>query len=183
MTLTKRETILAVETGGCLLVLIAVLMASVLPSMRSRSNEIDELESKIEAGHELIKRKDDLQKTWGEYQEAARALSSDQSQAENTVVQFFHEKARRRGVELTDLRPNWRKQKDSDYALELRTSGEGEIEEIAGFLMDVETDTLPFRVESFEVTSPKGDMKRLRLQLAVSVVLMPESFSGRRSSR
>lgn len=182
MTLTRREKGLAALTGVCLIVVALVLSNAVLPSARARAERIDELESKLETGRELSARKAELEDTWRQYQETATSLSADRSQAENTIVRFLHERADARGIVLTDLRPHWRKQKDMDDTVELRIAGEGKLAAMAGFILDVETDALPFRVESAEITCPKGDIERLRLQLALSVILMPESLLSRRRS-
>ncbi len=165
----SRQRLLLIACGLLvgLLIVDRLLFGPALAHWRARSSEIAALESKLQIGRGVIASRERTEAAWQRLREGA--LPRDPSAAEQRLLSSLEAWARAEGVELTGLRPRWRKTNATDASLlECRLDATGSFPAVVRLLGTLEKSPLALRVESIELTSRDDAGQRLSLALSVT---------------
>ncbi|MBM3872543.1 MAG: VOC family protein [Verrucomicrobia bacterium] len=164
-----RQRLLLLASGVLvgLLALDRLVIGPGVAHWRARTTEIAALERTLAAGRGVIEGRDRTDAAWRRLREGA--LPSDPSLAEQRLLSALENGARAEGVELTGLRPRWRKASSGDASLlECRLDATGSFPALVRLLGALEKSPLALRVESIELTARDEGGQRLALALSVT---------------
>jgi hypothetical protein len=134
---------------------------------QTRTTEIARLEKSVAAGRGTIARAVQTQRVWAEMQSSA--LPKDPAQAEQDVISAFDRWGRANNIELSSIRPQWKRGGTDKYSLlECRVDATGSIPTLSRFIYELERSPLALRVDSVELTSRDDGGSKLSLGLIVS---------------
>ena len=172
-----RERKLLLGAAICIGLLFAdrVLITPFLSFWTTRTERIEELETSLRKGRLLLERQEDLQTRWEAMQK--NALPADPSIAQNMVLNAYDRWVRESRVESINYIPQWRREDENFMTLECRAVAQGNLEQIARFLYELETEPMALKVENFDITArdEKGD--RLTLSIRFSGLRFVEESS------
>ncbi len=169
MKLPPRQRLLLLASGVMvgLLALDRLVIGPATAHWQARTTEIAALERTLSAGRAVIERREQTESAWRRLREGALPL--DPSMAEQRLLSSLETWARAQGVELTGLRPRWRKASASDASLlECRLDASGSLPALVRVLGELERSPLALRVESLELTSRDETGQRLALAITVT---------------
>ncbi|MEO6246006.1 MAG: hypothetical protein ABIQ12_11295 [Opitutaceae bacterium] len=169
ITLPNRQRGLVIGAGVmvALFVLNSVLFEPLYKTYKAHSAEIAKLKSDVARGRNAIARANQTEKTWADMR--ANALPKDASQAEQDVISSFDRWGRANNIELSSIRPQWKRgAKDTYSLLETRVDATGTIPTLSRFIYELEHSPLALRVDSVEMTSRDDYGQKLTLGLIVS---------------
>lgn len=164
-----RQRLLLIASGLLvgLLILDRLVVGPALAHWRARSSELATLERTLQAGRAVVESRERTESSWRHLREGA--LPRDPSLAEQRLLSSLEAWARTEGVELTGLRPRWRKATATDASLlECRLDATGSFSALVRLLGELEKSPLALRVESIELTSRDESGQRLSLALSVT---------------
>lgn len=165
----SRQRLLLISCGLLvgLLIFDRLLLGPALAHWRTRSSEIVTLERTLQTGRGVVESRERTEAAWHRLREGA--LPRDPSTAEQRLLSSLETWARAEGVELTGLRPRWRKASATDASLlECRLDASGSFPALVRLLGELEKSPLALRVESIELTSRDDSGQRLSLALSVT---------------
>ncbi len=173
----NRERILLLAAGFCLFALFAdkMILTPMLNRWDENSVRIEQLKQDLQKGEMLLLRERPLRKTWGEMQRDA--LPAEVSVAENQVITAVDRWVNESRVALSSFKPQWRQYEDNYMTIECRAVAQGNMEEIARFLYELERDPLALKIESLEVSDRDGSGNLLSLSLRFSGLRLLEEES------
>ncbi len=169
MKLLPRQRLLLLASSVLvgLLALDRLVIGPAVAHWQARTTEIAALERTLSAGRAVIERREQTEAAWRRLREGA--LPRDPSMAEQRMLSSLETWARAQGVELTGLRPRWRKASASDASLlECRLDATGSFPALVRLLGELERSPLALRVEALELTSRDENGQRLSLALSVT---------------
>ena len=106
-------------------------------------------------------------RTWDEMQ--ANALPKEPAQAEQEVISAFDRWGRGNSVELSSIRPQWKRGATSRYSLlECRVDATGTLATLSHFIYELEHSPLALHVDSVEMSARDDSGQKLNLGLIVS---------------
>lgn len=164
-----RQRLLLLASGVLvgLLALDRLVVGPGLAHWRARTTEIAALERTLAAGRGLVESRERTEAAWRRLREGA--LPGDPSLAEQRLLAALETGARAEGVELTGLRPRWRKGGSSEASfLECRLDASGSFPALVRLLGELEKSPLALRVESIELSARDEGGQRLALALTVT---------------
>lgn len=139
---------------------------------RERSARIEELNQEIAKSGGLLDRQASLRKRWEEMTE--RGLPKRTSDAENAVFQAVNQWTSESKLGVTSLKPRWARLERDKQTFEVQLEGNGDMETVARFIYDLETSSLPLRVEDVSITSQDETGKHLSVSLRFTGLVLEE---------
>jgi hypothetical protein len=163
----QRWLMIGAATAVALLILDSVLFTPLTKMWQTHRAEISRLRTSVAAGRGTIARAAQIERVWAEMQ--ANALPKDPAQAEQDVISAFDRWGRANNIELSSIRPQWKRGATERYSLlECRVDATGSIPTLSRFIYELERSPLALRVDSIELTSRDDGGSRLTLGLIVS---------------
>ena len=183
MNLNKRQQLLALFAILALGFYVAdqVVFKPLTNTWKERSARITKLKAQVSEGTTLTneKRAKGWHEQWNRMQTNTLAWAAIQTrpfaaakpEAESQMLKAFESWAKAGGVAVSSIRPQWKEAEDDYRTLECRADVAGNLQSIAKFLYQVETDPLGVKVDTLELTTrnPEGS----QMALVVSVTASP----------
>lgn len=169
LNIPDRQRWLVIVTSACLALLILEYWVRVPLTNLWRAHAVDiaRLQKSVTAGRSTIARAAQTERRWAEMQ--ANALPRDPAQAEQDVISAFDHWGRANNIELSSIRPQWKRGGTDKYSLlECRVDATGTIPTLSRFIYELERSPLALRVDSVELTSRDDYGQKLTLGLIVS---------------
>jgi hypothetical protein len=168
LNLPDRQRWLVIGAGAMvvLFLLDSILFTPLTTLWRTHSAEIVKLRKSVGDGRDLIARGSQLERAWKEMQD--NALPKDAAQAEQDVLSAFDRWGRANNIELSSIRPQWKRGTDRYSLLECRVDATGTIPTLSRFIYELEGSPLALRVDAVELTSRDDSGQRMTLGLIVS---------------
>jgi hypothetical protein len=168
LNIPDRQRWLVIITSACLVLLILEYWVRVpLTNLwRAHSVEIAKLQVAVTNGRGTIARAAQIERRWTDMKDSA--LPKDPAQAEQDVISAFDRWGRANNIELSSIRPQWKRGTDKYSLLECRVEATGTIPTLSHFLYELERSPLALRVDSIELTSRDESGQKLSLGLIVS---------------
>lgn len=172
MTLKQRERLLVLATILCLVLLLGdrLVLSPLVSVWQKRGARIVQLKAFLAEGRSLQDREDVLKDTWKDMNR--RSLPLKVSEAENEIFQAVGRWVERSRLEITSLTPRWSQGEVDFRVLEFRATGQGNLNAIARFLYELESDPLPLKVEEIDLAARGERGETLSLSVRFSG-LMP----------
>ena len=169
LNIPDRQRTLVIITGAALGLLILEYWVRVpLTNLwQAHATEIAKLQKNVAAGKYTIARASQIERRWADMQ--TNALPKDPAQAEQDVISAFDRWGRANNIELSSIRPQWKRGGTDRYSLlECRVDATGTIPTLSRFMYELERSPLALRVDSIEMTSRDDSGQKLTLGLIVS---------------
>ena len=169
LNLPPRQKLLVIAAGAmvALFVLNSILIEPLTKTYQAHAAEIAKLKNDVARGRNAIARAKTTEKTWDDMK--TQALPRDPAQAEQDVISAFDRWGRANNIELSSIRPQWKRgAKDTYSLLECRVDASGTIPTLSRFIYEVEHSPLALRIDSVEMTSRDDYGQKLTLGLIVS---------------
>ena len=169
LNMPDRQRRLVILTSACLALLVLEYWVRVpLTNLwQSHSAEIARLQKSVAAGRNTIARAAQMQRRWADMQ--ANALPKDSAQAEQDVISAFDRWGRANNIELSSIRPQWKRGGTDKYSLlECRVDATGTIPTLSRFIYELERSPMALRVDTVELSSRDDSGQKLTLGLIVS---------------
>lgn len=168
LNLPDRQRWLVIATAAmvALFLLDRILFTPLTSLWRTHSAEIVKLRKSVGDGRDLIARGAQLDRTWKDMQD--NALPKDAAQAEQDVISAFDRWGRANNIELSSIRPQWKRGTDRYSLLECRVDATGSVPTLSRFIYELEGSPLALRVDTIEMTARDDNGQKLTLGLIVS---------------
>lgn len=168
LNIPDRQRWLVIITSACLVLFVLEYWVRVpLTNLwRAHSVEIAKLQKSVTAGRGTIARAAQTDRRWADM--VNNALPKDPAQAEQDVISAFDRWGRANNIELSSIRPQWKRGTDKYSLLECRVEATGTIPTLSHFIYELERSPLALRVDSVEFTSRDDSGQKLSLGLVVS---------------
>jgi len=169
LNIPDRQRWLVIGAGAmvALFIVNAIAIEPLTAMWRAHSAEIVKLRKSVGDGRGLIARSAQLDRTWADMQ--AGALPKDPAQAEQEVISAFDTWGRANSIELSSIRPQWKRGANERYSLlECRVDATGTLATLTRFIYELERSPLALRVDAVELTSRDDNGQKLTLGLIVS---------------
>ncbi len=169
LNLPNRQKTLVIGAGVmiALYVLNSILIEPLTNTYRAHATEIAKLKTDVARGRNAIARAKTTEKTWEDMN--INALPKDPAEAEQNVISAFDRWGRANNIELSSIRPQWKRgAKDTYSLLECRVDATGSIPTLSRFIYEVEHSPRALRIDSVEMTSRDDYGQKLTLGLIVS---------------
>jgi hypothetical protein len=163
----QKWLIIVAGTAVGLYVLDSVVFTPLTKMWQAHTAEIARLQKSVASGRATIARAAQIDRVWAEMQ--ANALPKEPAQAEQDVISAFDRWGRANNIELSSIRPQWKRGATDRYSLlECRVDATGSIPTLSRFIYELERSPLALRVDSVELTARDDGGSRLTLGLIVS---------------
>ena len=168
LNLPQRQRWLVIATGAMvvLFLLDSIVFTPLTALWRTHAAEIVRLRKSVSEGRDLMARGAQLDRTWKEMQE--NSLPKDPAQAEQDVISAFDRWSRANNIELSSIRPQWKRGTDRYSLLECRVDATGTVPTLSRFIYELEGSPLALRVDTVELASRDDNGQKLTLGLIVS---------------
>ena len=176
MESNQRRRILAVAAIVCVAAVAGDrLVLSPLQNLwTARSERIVELEKSLSKGRLLVDREQAMKERWQDMKQ--RSLPADMSVAEDQMLKSVGRWTRDSRLGVTSLKPRWTDDEEDFKKLEFRAAAQGDMESIARFVYELETDPLPLKVEDIEIAARDESGSALALAVRFTgLVLVDET--------
>ena len=169
LNLPNRQRFLVIGAAGlvALYVLDVVAIEPLIATFQTHSAEIAKLTKDVARGRTAMARADVTQKRWDDMK--TNALAKDPAQAEQDVISAFDLWGRANNIELSSIRPQWKRGSNERYSLlECRVDATGTIATLSRFIYELEHSPLALRVDSVELSARDDYGQKLTLGLIIS---------------
>jgi len=173
----NREKILLIVAAIALgsLTFDRLLLTPAIAYYQETTENIQALEESLQKGKILMDREQILRHTWAEMHRDD--LPENISEAENQVLKPFDAWITNSNLQLLSFKMQWNTTGENYTALECFAVAQGSLEQIARFMYQLETDSLPLNVENLEISDITGNGEQLRLNLRFSGIRLLEETS------
>ncbi|MDP9175028.1 MAG: hypothetical protein M3O30_14370 [Planctomycetota bacterium] len=183
MVLSKREKYVAIAMGAAVALLgfNSLIWQPYSDNLDQMTSAIIKARDDLDTDKSLIAKQKRLQPVW---QDLIRGgLHSDESQAQNTALRALDQWARFANVSFDSSRAEhsvqqgqfWTMGVNIDFTVQQKDS----VLTVSRFLWDVETATIPMRINKVTISSAKEGTEILNVKVNVSTLFMP---TGNQSS-
>ena len=163
----QRTLVILTSVALGLLVLEYWVRVPLTKLWHAHSLEIAKLQKSVINGRATIARAAQIERRWSDMQ--TNALPKDPAKAEQDVIAAFDQWGRANNVELSSIRPQWKRGATERYSLlECRVDATGSIPTLSRFIYELERSPLALHVDSVELTSRDDSGQKLTLGLIVS---------------
>lgn len=168
MPIKNRQQLLVIlaATGAALLIGDKLVLTPLTAGWQARSKQIAELTKQVKQGSLLVSRDSIIRDRWDQMRNST--LPEDVSAAENEVLRAFERWSQESRINISSIKPQWKRAGDDYMTLECRADAFGTIEALTRFLYEVEKDPLALRVEAVEIAARDNDGQQLSVGLQVS---------------
>jgi Tfp pilus assembly protein PilO len=172
MQIKNRQQLL---TFGAILTVVILLGDRVIISpltraWKERTARVAKLTESIKQGAVLMERERIIHDRWHSMQ--TNALPNDTSKAENLVMNAIGRWELESGVRFNSLKPQPKRNADDYMTIECRIDATGTLESMTKFVYNLETDSLPIKVEELEVTSRDTAGQQISLIMRITGLLI-----------
>jgi len=177
----RRETLLKIAVGAVvgLFLLDRVIISPAIAGWKAQSVRLTALQEKVVRGKQLLEREKTLRARWDEMQQAN--LPDNISDAENDVYKALSRWTLDSRVSFTSLTQQWRNHPEEGYdTFECRATATGDQAALGRLVYEIETDSLPARIEECEISARDAQGKVLGLSLRFSFMHIAEAGRGAR---
>jgi len=176
----RRETLLKIAVGAVvgLFLLDRVVLSPAIAGWKAQSGRLTSLREKVKRGKQLIEREKTLNARWDDMQRAN--LPDDVSDAENEVYKALSRWTLDSRVSFTSLTQQWRSHDEGHDTFECRATATGDQAALGRLVYEIETDSLPARIEECEISARDAQGKVLGLSLRFSFMHIAEAGRGAR---
>lgn len=171
----SREQLLGIFAITAVLLMVGdkFVLQPLTDGWKARTARIEDLQKKVTAGSKLLERDRSVRDKWNAMR--ATALTNEVSQAESQALRAFERWGRDAGVNISGLKPQWKRANDEYQTLECRADATGSLSSLARFLYQVEKDPLAMRVDVVDLTTRDTEGRNLTMSLQLSgLVLTPK---------
>jgi hypothetical protein len=171
----SRETLLKLAAAGVagIFILDRMVIGPSIAAWKNQSERLETLREKVERGRQLQEREDSIRDRWATM--LRTDLPDDSSAAENEIFKAIGRWARESRVQFTSLTPLWRSHEDGHDTFECRAVATGDQTSLARLIYEIETDPLPARVETCELTARDPQGRQVGLAVRFSFVRINEN--------
>lgn len=175
----NRETLLKIGVGVVvgLFVLDRMVLGPAIGAWKAQGERLATLRQKVERGRQLVEREKSIRARWNEMRRSD--LAEDHSEAENEVFKGIARWASASRVSFTNLTPQWRSHDAGYDTFECRATATGEQATLGRLLYEIESDSLPMRIEECELSTRDKKGQQLALSVRFSAVRIHEERSKR----
>lgn len=168
MNLSKREmTILwATLIVVGLLLTDRMVISPLLAYRQTLAMEVDNLTDQLAHNRRLIRQGVKEQKRWKKMMSAG--LPSTASQAESRTLAAINQWTKDTGLELVAVKPEYQRSDENLVPVVFSISATGNMQSIAKFIWQVETDAMPVCIDGMQVSKRTKSQNGLSLQLDLS---------------
>lgn len=166
----SRQTLLKVAAAAVvgLLLLDRLVISPATEAWREQSVRMQELRELVRQGRQLAERSDSIRNRWTRIRGAD--LSGDLSRAGEEALQAVSRWANASGVRFSSLVPQWREHEEGFQTFEIRATATGSQAALGRLLYEIETDSLPVRLEECQIITQDERGNRLLANLRFSFV-------------
>ena len=172
MVLSKRERYISIITVSVLAVLglYQFVVEPLLTRHAELSASITAAQDKLEASQRKFETSRRASKQWS--QMVSGGLHTDESAAENLLLNNLREWGQESGMSISSLKPE-RNEKEKDfYRKTIRATGTGNMSQIGRFLWRIQSSTIPIRVSDLQISSRREGSDDLAIILGVSTIYL-----------
>jgi hypothetical protein len=162
----QRWLVIIAGAAVALLILDRIVYTPLTETWQAHRTEIARLQKSVADGRSTIARAAQIERVWAEMQ--ANALPKDPAQAEQDVISAVDRWGRANNIELSSIRPQWKRGTDRYSLLECRVDATGTMPTLSRFIYELERSPLALRVDSVELTARDDYGQKLSLGLIVS---------------
>ncbi|MSU23432.1 MAG: hypothetical protein EXS32_06350 [Opitutus sp.] len=169
LDLPDRQRWLVIGAGAmvALFILDSIVFTPLYQTWQAHTAEIVKLQKFVSTGRGTIARAAQTERVWAEMQK--NALPKDPAQSEQDLLTAFDRWGRANSVELSSIRPQWKRGATDRYSLlECRVDATGSLSTLSRFMYELERSPMALRVDSVEVTARDDGGQKLTLGLVVS---------------
>ena len=148
-----------------------LVLTPFVTAWQGRSESIGDLRQKVARGQILLDRAEAMEGRW--QQMNTTALSTDRSITENGILKSLARWARASHISFTSMRPQWKQPEAGYELLECRATASGNLNAIARFLYELETDPLAVKVDEVELAARDSGGQQLTMTLRFSGLKLP----------
>lgn len=167
-------TVLAI-VAVALLLIDKMIVPPLTNFWTDRSHRIKDLKKQVSDGEWLKSRDARLRSQWAAIQ--AASLTNNPTVAQQQVYQAIDRWTQSSGVTVNAITPVFKDSADPSYkTIECRVDATGNIERVARFLYDLESDPMALKLQTVELTASDNTGQQLALGLQISgLVLTPKA--------
>ena len=168
----SREQLLAILaiTAVALMVGDKFILQPLTDTWKARTARIEDLQKKVTAGTKMLERDRVVRDKWNAMR--SHSLTNDLSQAESQALRAFERWGREAGVNISGLKPQWKRVNDEYQTIECRADASGSLSSLARFLYQVEKDPLAMKVDVVDLTTRDGEGRNLTMALQLSGLML-----------
>jgi len=168
LKLNRQRWLLLIAGAGLLLLVLDRLVFTPLGrTWQAHQTEIIQLRAAVARGQSLLERADQTRRTWAEMQSGA--MPKDAAQSEQDLVAAFDRWGRASNVELSSIKPQWKRGAGDRYSLlECRVDATGSLPALSRFIYELEQSPLALRVDSVEFGARDDRGQKLALSLVIT---------------
>jgi Tfp pilus assembly protein PilO len=172
MATNNREKTL---TLAALLVIVLLagdkfVLSPLTKAYNARKATIASLTTRLANGRLLLERENAIRNRWEMIQ--TNSLPADISTAENMVLTSVDRWAQASRISFTSIKPQWKQFDEEFVTLDCRADASGNMQSVARFLYELESDPMPIKVEEIEITSRNADGQPLSLGVRFSAFML-----------
>jgi len=164
----KRWLLVAAGFGVGLFMLDAVVLRPLGGLWQRQGERITAASNELTRGDALVERLDATETRWKSMKDAT--LPRDTGKAEALVIGAIDAWADRSGFKVSNIRPAWVAIKSVGDRFEVRLSGDGDLQQVARFLFELEQDKLPLAVEETIIRSKDERGAEIQLEVRFSAL-------------
>ncbi len=173
MVLSKREKYIGI--GAAAAVAILGLNQFVLQPFTDESNKVDTqlttARKQLADDTKLFDKRDRLQRVWNDLK--GGGLKSDQSEADAQAQHALVDWAARSQVAVGSLKSEHAAQEGQFQVLSYEITGNATTPTMAQLMSDLETATIPLRINELQLSARPERSDNLQIRLTVSTLFMP----------
>ncbi|HEY1661036.1 MAG TPA: GspMb/PilO family protein [Verrucomicrobiae bacterium] len=168
MNIKNREQFLMILTAVVFALLLGdwMIFEPLTKVWTARQKAIVDLHQQVSSGRFMIRREDSIRSHWQQMQ--SNALPGAASSAELRMSQAFDRWSQASGVNIENITPQWQDDETNYSTLDCRVDATGNLQTLAQFLYQVESDSMAVQIESVELMARDDQGQELSLGLELS---------------
>jgi hypothetical protein len=156
-----------------LFLLDRMVISPAIAGWKEQTDRLATLRQKVQRGRQLIEREKSLRERWADMQRTD--LPEDGSIAETEVFKSIGRWARDSRVSFSSLTPQWRTHEEGFDTFDFRASATADQTSLGKLIYEIETDTLPVKIDECELTTRDAKGEQINLALKFSFVRITDA--------
>lgn len=172
MAIKNREKFLTIAALAVVVLLLGdkFVLSPLTNAYNARKAKIATLNTRLASGRLLLERESSIRQRWELIQ--TNSLPTDISAAENMVLKSVDRWAQSSRITFTSIKPQWKQFDEEFVTLDCRADASGNMQAVARFLYELESDPMPLKVEEIEITAKDNDGQLLALGVRFSAMML-----------
>ncbi len=169
INIANRQQLLSAVAIGAVVLWAAdrLVIEPTIGLWKGRSNRIKKLEDSVQNGQDTLRNQSYILRDYDSVR--TNTLPLDMSLAYGQVLRAVERWANETGVNVTSMRPQWRRGDDTGYStLECGVDATGNLDNIARFLYQIEDDPLGVKISTVDISTRDNSGGALTLALQLS---------------